>query len=506
MKSPSTIKRLSGTLSDPARRESALAVALIAYALIWTCYGAIAKSPQGLHPDMTELIAWSRAPALGYLKHPPFAGWLVALWFAVLPLSAWFYYLLAMVMPALTLWLVWRMSADYLAIEKRIAGVALLTFVPFFNFHALKYNVNTVLMPLWALTTWWFLRSYRQRSLGYAALAGLAAALCMLTKYWSVFLLAGLGLAALTDARRAKYFRSPAPWITILVGFVLLAPHLYWLTQHAYAPFAYAVQVHGDKDYGASALSALTYIGGSLAYAGVPIVVALVMMRPGRKALADVVWPAEPERRLAAAAFWAPLLLPIAAALAGAEITSLWSMSAWSLLPVLLLSSPLAKVRPLDNERILLAAIVFPLVMLIASPAIAILEQRKGPPPQTAQAEPLAAQIEHEWHGMTAAPLRYVGGDSAIADGVAAYARDEPLPLHLAPGVGASQFARSGAALVCFAEDSACCTRAAAQATKVSGSRTIISDITRNFLGFHGKPQRYTIVLIPPGRRRGGAQ
>ena len=56
--------------------------------------------------------------------------------------------------------------------EKRVVGLALLTLVPFFNFHALKFNVNTVLMPVWAATTFWFLRSYVTRSALYAVLAG----------------------------------------------------------------------------------------------------------------------------------------------------------------------------------------------------------------------------------------------------------------------------------------------------------------------------------------------
>jgi len=56
-------------------------------------------------------------------------------------------------------------------------ALALLTFIPFFNFHALKFNVNTVLMPLWAVTTFWFLRSYTMRSPTYAALAGVGARL-----------------------------------------------------------------------------------------------------------------------------------------------------------------------------------------------------------------------------------------------------------------------------------------------------------------------------------------
>ncbi len=148
---------------------------------------------------------------------------LVRAWFSVFPLAEWSYYLLAMLMPAAALWIMWRLSADYLEVEKRVAGVALMTFVPFFNFHALKYNVNTVLMPMWALTTWWFLRSYERRSLVYAALAGLAAAVAMLTKYWSVFLLAGLAIAALSDARRMRYFGSLAPWITVAAGLALLA-------------------------------------------------------------------------------------------------------------------------------------------------------------------------------------------------------------------------------------------------------------------------------------------
>ena len=87
--------------------------------------------------------------------------------------------------------------------------------MPFFNFHALKFNVNTVLMPLWAATTFWFLRSYTTRSALYAALAGLAAACAAC---WAntgrCSCIAGLVVAALIDRRRGAYFRSAAPWIT----------------------------------------------------------------------------------------------------------------------------------------------------------------------------------------------------------------------------------------------------------------------------------------------------
>ena len=107
-------------------------------------------------------------------------------------------------MPTIALWIVWRVSADYLEIDKRVAGVALLMLIPFYNFHALKFNVNTVLLPSWAATTFWFLRSYKAQSAVYGALTGIGAAICMLGKYWSVFLLAGLITGAVIDSPVAR--------------------------------------------------------------------------------------------------------------------------------------------------------------------------------------------------------------------------------------------------------------------------------------------------------------
>lgn len=493
--------RWRAALTDPAGAERAVLASLAAYLVVWTVYGTIAKSSQGLHPDMTEVIAWSRDLSLGYLKHPPLAAALVWAWFSVFPVGEWSYYLLAMLMPTLALWIVWRLSADYLGVEKRIVGLALLTLIPFFNFHALKFNVNTVLMPLWAATTLWFLRSYRMRSALYAVLAGLGAAACMLGKYWSVFLLAGLIVAALIDRRRAAYFRSPAPWITVVVGAVALSPHLVWLVQHHFAPFSYAVGIHGEKPFAGTLVSALGYLGGSFGYVAIPLIIVLVTARPKLATLADMAWPANDERRLAAAAFWAPLLLPVMGAIAGrTEITSLWSMPAWTLLPVLLLSPPPVPARAIDTRRLLIAAGTVPLVMLLASPVIAVIAQRQGPLPASAQANLLAAQVESLWHQTTPSPLRFVGGDTDLAYGVISYAPERPRALSDMPPPAAETLRRSGMVLVCFAADAGCKAKAAAIARSAPGSRTIDADIMRNFLRFPGKLQHYTIVIVPPRR------
>ncbi len=487
--------RLRAALTDPASRERAVFLSLAAYAVLWALYGTIAKSSQGLHYDMTETIAWSRDLAWGYLKHPPLAAAVVWGWFALFPVGEFSYYALAMLMPAATLWIVWRLSADYLAVEKRIAGLALLMLIPFFNFQALKFNVNTVMMPVWAMTTLWFLRSYETRSKLYAALAGVGAALAMMGKYWSVFLLAGLVAAALIDRRRAGYFKSPAPYVTVAAGLVALSPHLFWLKAHDFAPFAYAVGIHGDKPFGGTLIAALGYFAGSLGYVALPVILVLVAAWPNRATLADMLWPREPVRRLAAAAFWMPLLLPTAGALAsGTEITPLWSMASWTLLPVLLLSSPHVTWREIDTRRVLLFAIALPLIMLIAAPGITIMVQRKGPPPAAAQANLLAAQIDYQWRLVTPQPLRFVGGDEEIAYDVAAYSADRPRALPNLPAPDATELRHAGQVLVCFARDANCRNAAAA----LPGARIIASTIVRNFWRFPGEPQGYTIVIVPP--------
>ena len=374
------------------------------------------------------------------------------LWFHIFPLAEWSYYLLAMLMPALALWIAWRLSADYLDGEKRVAGLALLTLVPFFNFHALKYNANTVLLPLWAAAAFFFLRSYRTRGAGWAALAGLAAAACMYGKYWSVVLLAGLALAALVDARRAAYFRSPAPWITAAVGLLALAPHLVWLWRHDFTPLTYAAAIHAAKPFGESLVHALGYLAGSLGYVAVPVAIALAIAKPGRALAADMIWPAERERRLAAAAFWAPLLLPaMVAPLTGSDVTSLWSMSAWTLLPVLLLSAPAIAVREVDTTRILAAAIALPILALIAAPVVAIMAQRAGPAPAGAHGRLLAQEIERQWRMALPYALRFVGGDTDLAYAVAAYARDAPraLPGLPPPRGRRTRAKRRGLCLLC---------------------------------------------------------
>ncbi len=496
-------ERFTAALADPVRGERTVIIVLGCYVVLWTFYAVIAKGSQDIHYDMAEQFGLSHELAFGHAKHPPLAAAVVAVWFTVFPAADWAYYLLAVSTAALALWIAWRLSARYLDGEKRVVGLALLTLVPFFNFHALKFNQNTILMPLWAATTLFFLRSFESRRILDAALAGVMAGLAMYGKYWSVMLVAGLAIAALTDSRRDAYFRSAAPWVTIAAGALVLAPHVAWLVSNNFVTFSYALATHNATSWSAVALSALTYLAGALAYVGVPVILALVALWPNRKAAGDMIWPATPDRRLAAMAFWAPLLVPVAIALAAQfPLTSLWTMSAWTLLPVVLLSSPLTTLNHQLGVRIVVLAAIVPFVMIAAAPAVAYAVHRAGVVPAAAYSSLLAKRVEAIWKETTDRPLRLFAGWEDLGYGVGFYLPGRPLVVNAIDGVPPpdldQRIARNGIAMICPAQVPACINAAMRRASRSATGVRIEVEVARPYLGIEGRTARYVIITMAP--------
>jgi hypothetical protein len=498
------IDRLAAALVDPRRRERTAAQLLFAYVAVWTLYGVLAKGSQDVHFDMGEAVAWSREPALGYSKHPPLSAWLVKAWFTIFPQADWAYYLLAMSLAGLALWIAWILSARWLDGEKRAAGLALLTLVPFFNFHALKFNANTVLLPLWAATTLWFLRSFEERDLRSAALAGVAAAAAMLGKYWSIVLLGGLAIAALGDVRRSAYFRSAAPWVTVAAGSLVLAPHLAWLITQGASPLDYALEKHAAPGLLDTIVGSLKFLVGTIAFIGVPIVLAVAATLPNATAIRDTLWPETAHRRFAAKAFWAPLAFAIVAGVvARVFIASLWTMSALTLLPIVLLSSPLVSMRRGALPLLLGVAIAVPVLATLAAPAVAYVIHRNGLAHHAQHYRLVAEALERAWRTTSPQPMGLVGSDTNLSNGVAFYLSDRPSTLDVldprrTPWADDTRIARQGIALVCAVDDAGCMHAVDTLASRLAAGKRSEVEIVRSYLGVAAKPERYSIITVPP--------
>jgi len=497
------LTRLVEALSDPARQRRAAFTVVLGYAVLWTIYGLIAKSSQDLHADTTEMVVWMREPALGYPKHPPFPVWVMWCWFRLFPLADWSVILLQVVNASLAIYLAFELAGEWLEREKRAAVPFLLAAIPFYNFLVLKYDANAALVPLWPLAIWAFMRSLDTRHAGWAALAGLAAAAAMLTKYWSVFLLVALLLVALTDRRRAAYFRSLAPWVTALVFIVAVTPHVVWLVVNHFPPITWVTTRRLAVSFWDGPRSLIEFWLGTFGYASIALLLVLIFLRPSLAAIADSWFPRD-QRRSAALLFWVPLALPMVPALAlNISLLSIWNMPALSLLPVLALASPLVAVTPVAATRIAATMTIVTLIVVAASPVVAYMALKRGVENDAAYARLAMEEADRAWRKTEEAkPLRLIAGPFVLVSAASFYGADQPSTFadfshYLSPWVDDARIAREGMVIMTATSSPWFDFTEKHLAAFPDARRTEVT-LTRHWLGFESAPRRFVIAVVPP--------
>jgi 4-amino-4-deoxy-L-arabinose transferase-like glycosyltransferase len=491
-------------LARPRSSHRILLGTLAAYWAVWTAYAVIAKSSQGIHADMGEVVAWSWDLRWGTHKHPPFLPALARLWFSIFPLTGWAYYLLAVGLVVVAIYFSWLLSGFWLRGVKRAAVPFLLMLVPFYNFIALRLDHNVVLIPLWAITTYAFVRAFRSGSIGWSVVTGAAAGAAVLAKYWSFFLLLGLIAAALSDKRRWQFLKSPAPWIMTAISFGLVLPHLIWLDANQYPTFVYAQ--HSMAETWTDFRHALiNYTFGALAYVAVPLIVLTALVRPTPAALRDMLLPSDAERRFAAMIYWVPLIAALPFAFAtSTNLNGLWTMSELSLFGVVLLSSPLVRLNVTAASVIALLAMALGAGAVLASPFIAYAKFRGGVENDALYTRQLAVQITKEWRDVTPQPLRYLAGIGVIVNAVTFYMEGQPLPISLFSRTQPwwntpEQLDRHGVVILCPVAD-ASCTAAAQQ--RIAAGLTVAKHVTftiePHWLWLTGAPRTYAVDIVLP--------
>jgi 4-amino-4-deoxy-L-arabinose transferase-like glycosyltransferase len=494
-------ERAADALADPQRSHAAAATLIAGYVLLWWIYAVIAKSSQDIHFDMGEIVSWSLIPAYGYPKHPPFPAWVAAAWFVVFPYADWAFYLLSTVSIGIALWFVWLIAARYVDGHKRALELTLLMFSPGFNFQPLKFNSNALLIPVWAAASYCFLRSFAERSLLWGIIAGVAAAIAMLTKYWSVFLILGFVAAALAHPKRWDYLRSPAPWASVVAGALVFAPNIVSIFAYDFRQFGYATGSHAVMSFDVLLDSFANYFGGVLFLAG-SVAIVMLACRPGAAAARDMLLPRDADRRMMAVATWTALLAPVLMALAlRTRLATLWTLPMWSMLPALLLSARGLQTTRSAAAGVLAVACAVPLIAIVLSPAIAYVIHRDGVPNHASHYRLIAGAVEKAWRDVTPAPLRLFGSETNVVNGAGFYLRGKPLRIDIGgpqdtPWADDARIAREGIALVCAADDAICMHFLSRYAG--SAARRSAVTLSRSYFGIADAPTRYAIAIVPP--------
>jgi 4-amino-4-deoxy-L-arabinose transferase-like glycosyltransferase len=476
----------------------AVPILLCLFVVAWATIQVISFSSIGLHEDVLEMFAWGRHIEPSYDKHPPLGAMMSKTWFAIFPAADWSAHLMSIANAGVSLYFVDMIARRYVSADKRVLVLLLLLLTPFYQFDSVRFGANQTLLPTWPLAIYCFIRAFETRGIGWSAAAGATAALAMLGKYFSIYLVGGLILAVIVHPERRRYLRSASPWISVATGLAVLFPHIRWLVESGYLPLRYARDAHGLPWLGAAA-TVPAYLIGALAYVALPVIVFAWAAKPSIADLLASLWPSQPEGRLLAALLWVPLLLPaLTAPFLGLGITSYWTMEAWFLLPILLLMPE--RVRVPREAAVGVAALVvgIAVVVLICSPVLAWIKFRTDRDGR-AYYQQIARELAERWRGLTDRPLTIVIGEvSAMAT---FYLPDHPdavrgFAFRGSPWVTPERMAHEGFAVLC--QEQACATEALRLVAGNADARRVDAEVVTTFLGQSAPPMHVTFVLAPP--------
>ena len=454
------------------RRHWALVLALLLVAM-WVFV------PAGVNPgqwgDNFEQYVWAHSLEWGYHKHPPLPTWLLGGLIALFGPSPYWAYLLAALCTAGTAFFTYRVAG--LLLPGSLVGLAMLAWglQQAFSMRAQVYNHNTVMMLAVGAAAWCVLQAVHTRALRWWALAGLAAAAGMLSKYQAIVPLGGLVLGLLLTGELARRDVQRGLLLAAAVALLGFAPHLAWMVNHDFATLRYAGQGAQAVPWSERGLSVLSFLAQqlrllfpALLFAGLLWLLPGLRVRParaGRAAVtqlraADLDDAEGPEQQRWRRAWFVALIgFPLVITLLTCPAFGLKLQNHWGFQCLQFVSLWGAwRLRGLTRRPAAFVVAVALAVQLVAMTWWLVAQAadkgesgRRLDPAYPAQA--LAAAVERDWTRMTACPLKLVVGPQFEAGMISTYLAKPPRVLEggdyrKSPWVGADELSAHGAVYV----------------------------------------------------------
>ncbi|MBP1852434.1 glycosyltransferase family 39 protein [Rhizobium halophytocola] len=219
---------------EAVRTRSSTGLAVVA---LWVAAYVVARLalPHAMELDEAEQIFFSQWLRLGYGPQPPLFNWLQQGIFLLTggPSLAGIVVLKAILLFgcfAFMLGAARQVSAQQIHQSALLIGLMLLPQVVYMPLQDLTHTV--LLLAATALFYYALLRVLERPSLARYALLGLACAIGFLAKYNFALLPVAAVIAALPDASLRQRVLDKRIIVTIVIGALLVAPHLAWLATH----------------------------------------------------------------------------------------------------------------------------------------------------------------------------------------------------------------------------------------------------------------------------------
>ncbi len=500
MSDPAAPRSRLGRIVEDVRRapERCLAVVLALHVAVWTILPALLS--WNLQLDLAEGLALGREWQLGYWKLPPLPWWLDH---AAVALTGTHYalYLLGPLASAVAIWAVWRLGREVAAPATALIAALALEGIHFFNFSAVKFNHDVLQLPLWTLAALFF-----HRALNHARIADwLAVAVFLAASFWTkytvvVFVLPLL-LFVLMDEAARRSLRTPGPYIAAALFLLLIAPHLYWLTEQSFLPLQYAdARAKVATHWHHVVTFPLQWIGSQFFFLLPAIALVALVASPSAAGGASTA-----RRYVTVLALGPFAVTTLLAIVLGRLPVAMWGYPLWSFAPLAALmwwpAEPARQRRFAAGFLVVFAGM--PLIYAIVEGLEPLVRDR---PKATQFPGPaLAAQVTQAWHARFSSPLPYVGGGEFATNNIAVYSPDRPhVIVHAdpsrSPWIDRADLSRRGAVLVW--EDGQVDDRGLAQMRSAYPGLEVQSPITLPRQSFVArgrlKPVRVHLAIVPP--------
>ena len=232
---PASSSRLTAWIADNPCR--AFAAFCVFHAVLWTALPAIIYP--NLPLDLIEALTYGREWQLGHDKLPPLPWWMVEIVYRLIGRDI-AYYLLAQVVVLACFAFAYMAALPIVGATGALVSILIIDGIHFFNFTTPKFNHDVLQLPFWALAGLSFLRALQSGRLLWWALLGVALGGALWSKYFVAILVVPLALYLLFDAKARRSLLTPGPYVAAIISLVIAAPHLIWLVQNDFLPFAYA--------------------------------------------------------------------------------------------------------------------------------------------------------------------------------------------------------------------------------------------------------------------------
>jgi hypothetical protein len=370
-----------------------------------------------------------------------------------------------------------------------------------------------------------YLDAFEKRSVKSGLWLGLAGALALMTKYWVLTMIGAVGVAALIHPDRMKFLRSPAPWVAIATLAVLMIPHLVWLKEVNFVPLTYAGDVYGQSDRALNVRQVLGYIGhnlallaapaalAALACALVPLPWATLLRQPSM--LFTRAWSrgANPGvNRSQALNIWIiQVVVAIGPPLGGLIFTVYmktdWGISLFFLAPLALLAIPSLRLQKMALVNIAAIWLVITLVVLVASPTIAVHEMAQNPNGALGfgARSQLARELTEEWQARFHTRWAVVAATMEVGEPMTFYSPDHPVTF--TPGeiwssglTSLEEAKRFGFIGICDTTDYRLPACEAWMAANAANAERVAITTQRFFHGHPGPAINWKIYIVPPAK------